>query len=59
MCELTDGRKSLELCANVLVNEDILIKDLTPKVGNGRQYLRIAVRDEADNARLIEALKRQ
>ena len=59
MCELTDGRKSLELCANVLVKEDILIKDLTPKVGNGRQYLRIAVRDEADNARLIEALKRQ
>lgn len=59
MCEITDGRPSLELCANVLVNEDILIKDLTPKVGNGRQYLRIAVRDEADNARLIEALKRQ
>ena len=59
MCEITDGRQSLELCANVLVKEDILIKDLTPKVGNGKQYLRIAVRDEADNARLIEALKRQ
>ena len=59
MCEITDGRSSLELCANVLVKEDILIKDLTPKVGNGKQYLRIAVRDEADNARLIEALKRQ
>ncbi|MBR5358276.1 MAG: aminotransferase class I/II-fold pyridoxal phosphate-dependent enzyme [Clostridiales bacterium] len=58
MCEVTGGRTSLDLCANILVNEDILIKDLSSKVKNGRQYIRIAVRDEADNARLIEALKR-
>ena len=58
MCEVTGGRTSLDLCAQILVNEDILIKDLSSKAGNGRQYIRIAVRDEADNARLIEALKR-
>ncbi len=58
MCEVTGGRTSLDLCAQILVNEDILIKDLSSKSGNGRQYIRIAVRDEADNARLIEALKR-
>ena len=58
MCEVTGGKKSLELCAEILVEEDILIKDLSSKVGNGKQYIRIAVRDEADNARLIEALKR-
>ena len=55
---MTGGRTSLDLCAQILVNEDILIKDLSSKAGNGRQYIRIAVRDEADNARLIEALKR-
>jgi histidinol-phosphate/aromatic aminotransferase/cobyric acid decarboxylase-like protein len=33
------------------------LKNLTKKVGNGKEYLRIAVRDEADNAALIEALK--
>lgn len=58
MCEVTGGRTSLDLCAQILVNEDILIKDLSSKAGNGKQYIRIAVRDEADNARLIEALKR-
>ena len=58
MCEVTGGKKSLELCAEILVEEDILIKDLSSKAGNGKQYIRIAVRDEADNARLIEALKR-
>lgn len=35
----------------------ILIKDLTKKVGDGKQYIRLAVRDEKDNDALVAALK--
>jgi histidinol-phosphate/aromatic aminotransferase/cobyric acid decarboxylase-like protein len=40
-----------------LLDQNILIKDLADKIGfGGKQYLRIAVRDEKDNDRLIAAL---
>ncbi len=55
MCELTKG-KSATLCA-ILLEKNILIKDLTKKVGNGNEYVRIAVRNDDDNNRLIEELK--
>lgn len=56
MCEVTGGRTSKELACELL-KKDIFIKDLTSKLNNGRQYVRIAVRNAEDNARLIEALK--
>ena len=56
MCELVNGRKSEELAAELL-EEQILIKDLTEKIANGRQYVRIAVRSRRENEQLVEALK--
>jgi len=57
MCEVTDGRSSLKLCADILSKYNMLLKDLSPKVGNGKQYLRIAVRTAEENRMLIEVLK--
>ena len=57
MCRLADGSiTSIELCSK-LIDRDIFIKDLTHKINDGKQYIRLAVRDEADNARLIAELK--
>ncbi len=55
MCELTKGSCSA-LCA-MLLEKNILIKDLTKKVGNGKEYVRIAVRNDCDNNSLIDALR--
>lgn len=57
MCELKNGVDSRKI-AEDLLEENILIKDLSGKVGNGRQYIRLAVRTEEENAELVEALKR-
>ena len=54
MCEL-QGINSYDLCHRLL-EQNIFIKDLTRKIDNGKQYIRIAVRNEGDNAFLIEAL---
>lgn len=54
MCEVTKG-KSNTLCAELL-EKNILIKDLTRKVGNGREYIRIAVRNDNENDKLIRVL---
>ena len=56
MCELVNGGKSEELAAELL-EEQILIKDLTGKIANGRQYVRIAVRSRRENDQLAETLK--
>lgn len=57
MAELTSGSiTSKELMHRLLSEYDILIKDLTPKLHHG-QYIRLAVRDEADNNRLVQACK--
>ncbi|MDO4851558.1 MAG: aminotransferase class I/II-fold pyridoxal phosphate-dependent enzyme [Actinomycetota bacterium] len=59
MLELTGGASATEVTERLLCGEGILVKDLTPKIRrDGRQYLRVAVRDEADNARLVDALRR-
>ncbi len=57
MCELLNGRTS-EALATELLKENILIKDLTGKIKNGKQYIRVAVRTREENACFIEALKR-
>lgn len=51
------GFSSHELCSKLL-KCNILIKDLTNKIDDGNQYIRIAVRNEEDNIKLIEALKK-
>lgn len=56
MAELTGGITAAELTARLLSEYNILIKDLTAKVRGG-QYIRLAVRDEKDNARLVQALR--
>ena len=56
MCEITAGMTSREL-AIALLERNVYIKDLSSKVGNGRQYIRLAIRNEEDNAYLIKQLK--
>ncbi len=56
MCELV-GIEAMDL-AMYLLEKDILIKVLTGKIANGREYIRLAVRNREDNALLIESLKK-
>lgn len=56
MCELK-GKSSKELCCKLL-KKDIFIKDLTQKIGNGKQYIRIAVRTQEDNQKLLEEMRK-
>ena len=56
MCELTGNMTSRAL-AVALLEKNVFIKDLTSKVGNGKQYIRLAVRNEEENKYLIEQLK--
>ena len=55
MCELTDGHDSKKV-AEDLLEKNILIKDLTSKIGNGKQYIRLAVRTVDENRYLVEQL---
>lgn len=57
MVELTGPVGSRELARRLLMSHRILIKDLSEKIGDGRQFVRVAVRGAADNARLVAALR--
>lgn len=58
MLELRNGSTATEVAQRMLCCNDILIKDLTPKIDRaGKQYLRVAIRTDDDNARLVDALK--
>ena len=56
LCEIIGGKTSRQIVTCLLKN-NILAKDITAKAGNGKQYLRIAVRSETDNERLLKALQ--
>ena len=56
MVELTGGHTSKEITKKLLIEYNILIKDLASKM-NGKQFLRLAVRNTEDNNALICALK--
>lgn len=58
LCEVRGGLTAHGLTRELLDRYRILIKDCTSKKGftDGRQYVRIAVRNRTDNERLIEAL---
>lgn len=60
LCEVTGGMTSYDLTLRLLSDFNILIKDCSSKKGfgrDGRQYVRIAIRDRQDNFKLINALK--
>lgn len=55
MCRLK-GITSVDLCTSLL-KANIFVKDLTKKIKNGHQYIRLSIRSEEDNDRLITALR--
>lgn len=59
LCELTGTISAHELALRLITEYDILIKDCSSKKGfqEGRQYIRIAIRDRHDNHILTEAIK--
>ena len=60
MLEITNGISAKELTKNLLLKYSLFIKDLSGKVKlDDRQYVRVAVRDEKDNAKLVEALRKE
>ena len=57
LCEVTNKFTSTELVESLL-KHNILLKDCCNKAGfNGQNFVRIAIRDQKDNNRLIEILK--
>ena len=57
LCEVTDGFTSSELTQILLNRHNILIKDCSNKTSlEGKNYVRIAIRNTDDNNKLIQAL---
>jgi len=56
MVELTDGIDAEVLKRRMLIEEKVFIKTLGKKIKNGKQYLRLAIRNHEDNEKLIIAL---
>ncbi len=57
MAELTGKMSSKEFTEKLLEDENILIKDLSEKLG-GKNYVRIAVRNEKENNIFLDAARR-
>ena len=56
MCEITGKITSASLTERLLSEHEIFIKDLSPKIHDGRQYIRLAIRNEEDNKHLVSVL---
>jgi len=56
MCELTGGMKAGKLAEILLQKYSLLIKDLSSKIGDRGEFIRVAVKREEENQRLIDAL---
>lgn len=56
-CELKNGITAKWLTRQLLVQDNLLIKNLSDKMKNGREYVRLAVRSDADNKKLLAALR--
>ena len=56
LIKLTGELNARELTRKMLVNHNIIIKDLSKKLGKDC-YVRIAIRNEQDNNKLLEALR--
>lgn len=60
MAEIISGMSAEELTGRLLTKHDLLIKNLSRKIRRGdRQFIRLAVRDEADNQMLLAALREE
>lgn len=58
MLELTGKMTARQITRELLIQHDILIKDLSGKVRrNERQFIRVAVRNTKENDRLLQALR--
>lgn len=58
MCQVKEPYKSKKLATQLLLEANLLIKDLSEKTGfQGGQYIRVAVKDREENEMLIEALR--
>ncbi|MDE5562395.1 MAG: aminotransferase class I/II-fold pyridoxal phosphate-dependent enzyme [Clostridiales bacterium] len=57
MIELENGVTAKALTDTLLSRYNLFIKDLTEKVKGQKQYIRVAIRDKADNDKLIAALE--
>ena len=58
MCEVVGGKKSYDLAVELFDTYNLLIKDLSTKKGIApKQFIRLAVRDEVDNGKLVRALQ--
>ena len=58
LCEILPPRTANEVVLYMLKQHNILTRDCSNKPGlDGRQYMRIAVRNHEDNTRLIEGLR--
>ena len=58
MVELKESINPKELLKTLLIKYNLLIKELTTKT-NGRNYLRLAVRNTADNDALLAAMREE
>lgn len=58
MVELEKDINPKELQKKLLIRHNLLIKELTTKT-NGRNYLRLAVRNSEDNDALITAMNKE
>ena len=58
LCEVTNRFTSYDLTLKLLTDYNILIKDCSSKKGfpSNKQYVRIAIRDRADNSKLANVL---
>ena len=58
LCEVLPPFTAKELTSHLLSEYDILVKDCSAKAGfDSKEFIRIAIRAEADNKILIDALK--
>ena len=57
MIELQNGVTAKALTDMLLSRYQIFIKDLTEKISGQKEYIRIAIRDKADNDKLIAAIE--
>ncbi len=58
MCEIIKTSITSKELAVRLFEENFFIKDLTPKIGNGKQYIRLAIRTMEENEELVKVLNR-
>ena len=58
LCEVTEPISSIKLTEELLNKYNILVKDCSTKKGfEGKNFIRIAIRDTKDNDKLIAAFK--